>query len=93
VSHTPGPWSVGEWDDRTNGWSINAPSGIASALYLGGTAPAKANARLIAAAPELLAALEEITRYYSALRHAYPGSGDELVEQKAIAAIKKAGGV
>lgn len=59
--YTPGPWSVGKWDERTAGWHIDAESvsHIASALYLGGTDPAKANAHLIAAAPDLLAACEQ----------------------------------
>jgi hypothetical protein len=60
TKHTPGPWSTGKWDERTNGRHIDAATcpHIASALYMGGTATADANANLIAAAPDLLAALE-----------------------------------
>jgi hypothetical protein len=60
--HTPGPWRVlPKWDERTNGrlvYANNAGNSVASALYLGGTEEATANARLIAAAPDLLAALQ-----------------------------------
>lgn len=54
-AHTPGPW-------KGNGTLIesDAPSYIASVNYAGSVEETRANARLIAAAPELLAALERI---------------------------------
>ena len=75
TTHTPGPWSL-----RMTGWQTN-PAAIYSPRRPGAVAciPARtsvpldeqsANARLIAAAPDLLAALESAiealieTRYY-----------------------------
>ena len=62
MMHTLGPWEVQpKWDDRTNGalvYAQNAGNYVASALYLGGTEQARANARLISAAPQLLEALQ-----------------------------------
>lgn len=58
TAHTPGPWRI---TDRDDAWEI-APSGCGQSLaeitYTGGNA--EANARLIAAAPVLLAALEAL---------------------------------
>jgi len=61
--HTPGPWSIGEHQKIiSTGWSIRIPSdGSAIAYVLGERNPElQANARLIAAAPDLLAALQEL---------------------------------
>jgi hypothetical protein len=58
--HTPGPWTTdGKWSEEWEGVCINARQYVvvATAQYLGGTDPASANARLIAAAPDMLAAL------------------------------------
>jgi hypothetical protein len=57
--HTPGPWTAAdEWSATTDGYNISAEtaSEIATAyrLYFGGLDTAIANARLIAAAPDLL---------------------------------------
>jgi hypothetical protein len=71
MSHTPGPWEIkrdiGHFDSAT---SIRAhqlvgvnPSKYELSLEIGGWASVEkleANARLIAAAPELLEALEEV---------------------------------
>ena len=58
---TPGPWGVGKWDDRCNGYEIKSGGlTVAVALYLGGTAPASDNARLIAKAPEMYELLKII---------------------------------
>ena len=61
--HTPGPWSLaaaaGERQYRIEGYGN--PSGtVAIVLARVGSATGLADARLIAAAPELLAALENI---------------------------------
>ena len=63
AKHTPGPWSIGEHQKIiSTGWSIRIPSdGSAIAYVLGERNPElQANARLIAAAPDLLAALKEL---------------------------------
>lgn len=53
--HTPGPWKI-----NTDWYHIDAPRGLTVAAVFGSTGPhaaeSKANAKLIAAAPELLAA-------------------------------------
>jgi len=70
VTHTPGPWlAVPFHDDGQAGWQItematNAQLGVADVLYRRGKYKAtnhyaaEANARLIAAAPEMLGALK-----------------------------------
>jgi hypothetical protein len=68
--HTPGPWVAREWHDRdyegeciAQGWSVTDSDGHRVPLYSGETADlseAEANGQLIAAAPELLAALERL---------------------------------
>ena len=73
AKHTPGPW----WhdDDKEVGCIvIRAPDGdavpwqIASMCDIGPSGNEEANARLIAAAPELLAALKELVRVGEAAR-------------------------
>jgi hypothetical protein len=58
TQHTPGPWKAQGWNDlvvnSANGDTILACPGSSS----GGIDEMQANARLIAAAPELLTALE-----------------------------------
>ena len=82
TTHTPGPWRLmnsdkevyGAFEDDGRGWRV--------ADLAWSTTNWRANARLIAAAPELLAALEEMM-YYDDGGH----RGD-----KARAAIAKAKG-
>jgi hypothetical protein len=85
MSHTPGPWELDDYDERCNGWAIRGDElQVAVALYLGGTALAKRNARLIAAAPELL---QELKRAKSVIEGAgYP------VDSSITRAIAKAEG-
>ena len=64
-NHTPGPWNVGpelEIFYEPNGCPITRPLSITS--MDGRTDEDLANARLIAAAPDLLAALESMVLYY-----------------------------
>lgn len=63
--HTPGPWLVVKCDGGfrafdTDDWTIIGQNKIVPALVWGGVAfeEGKANARLIAAAPEMLEALQ-----------------------------------
>ena len=74
--HTPGPWKV------HHSGNVLMPDGEVTALPH--TENRLANARLIAAAPEMLEVLREIL-FRSNLR-----SEDEWIERKAIAAISKA---
>jgi len=92
---TPGPWKVG-----ASGHWISAPEcggiGVASAgraVTIGGgssyvisNTEAEANARLIAAAPDLLAALEKAQEYFDGY------STRDTVKRAIAAAIAKATG-
>lgn len=51
--HTPGPWTARKHTD-TAGWTVSSGNSIASVPPQRGEGEAEANARLIAAAPELL---------------------------------------
>lgn len=82
--HTPGPWSIN--DQNPDDEEIEAPSGPV-AIALG--REAEANARLIAAAPDLLAALEECL-LNSDIHGKYGPPARSL--EKARAAIAKAKG-
>jgi hypothetical protein len=62
TKHTPGPWEANQWYDEetgVSGWSFSAGGYLLplSALETDDPEEAEANARLIAAAPELLKAL------------------------------------
>ena len=101
--HTPGPWSLSPSFDRVERrvqhgdapalvWSIASGINSAHPDYLP-RAEQIANARLIAAAPELLAALEDMTdRYARAMKDSgvshYPEAMVEI--RSARAAIAKA---
>lgn len=67
TSHTPGPWTIGQ-NTPDGGRTVVDAHGRAvtfTPVYLGSAAPdiatAAANARLIAAAPDMLAAMHQIT--------------------------------
>ena len=87
--HTPGPW------DRiiADGYTVRHPQiysdtgPVANATFLGEgrVDELNANARLMAAAPDLLAALEALLDYENGIQKA-------IAEQMACAAIKKAMG-
>lgn len=76
--HTPGPWSV---RSRVTTGDIVAPTGtVASSVLL------TTDAHLIAAAPDMLEALDNLVT-------AYLGSSDPILQiNAAVAAIKKARG-
>lgn len=85
--HTPGPWHVGTKEAHhcvydARGWQI------ADASPLGKSDDTKANARLIAAAPDLLSALEKTLSWLTS----YPGEGALKAYEQAQAAIAKATG-
>lgn len=82
TKHTPGPWSVGRagWTDDGNVWY--ELEGIKKGCA--------ADARLIAAAPDLLEGLQAL----DALRGPFSPTDDQIIEAwgKARAAIAKATG-
>ena len=93
TKHTPGPWVAS--NDLCHvfgrsGWSVG-PHGVTTAVC-GDTPPAEeqeANARLIAAAPELLEALECVTGLIAWARD-HGASYTEPIEHMARNAIAKA---
>lgn len=108
--HTPGPWVV-ECDGKGRPAAINAPSdaGIPGAvghvvrwrgIGFPSSKTADANARLISAAPDLLAALQELLPHCGwrnltddELRwESYQGNGMAPIIRRARAAIFKATG-
>jgi hypothetical protein len=56
--YTPGPWAVGDIEDT----AITMRSPVGHVLYRGNPRFTRADARLIAAAPELLAELAHLVR-------------------------------
>jgi len=66
ATHTPGPWTLFDLDEENPGcrWSI-VKGGPLAYLHTEPCDQGQANARLIAAAPELLAALEGAERVLS----------------------------
>ena len=84
MTHTPGPWLIKELDSNGNCLIKVGGSTVAKACYLGGTEPAKANARLISAAPELLAEAIEL------LRNAVYRDGQAIVLTKDCEALEAA---
>ena len=59
MTHTPGPWTYVRNPENTR-WVIDSEPNHAIACTAGHECANEANARLIAAAPELLAALHKI---------------------------------
>ena len=88
AAHSPGPWIAVHCADDGGEFSIHAANGIHVALSIGGTKSEAANARLIAAAPELLEALRGLMKLDEEL------SSEGAIEalDKARAAIAKATG-
>ena len=97
--HTPGPWTIVEHSWARTG--IYAKHIGIAALDIEGDADEatqhewealmSANARLIAAAPDLLAALQEMTPRFQDLRE-LAGFGESALTREAHAAIAKATG-
>lgn len=55
--HTPGPWTADDGEGYS-GWRIRSQAGTLIAEVVGDSYASDCNARLIAAAPDLLAALK-----------------------------------
>ncbi|MHC4445234.1 MAG: hypothetical protein ACYTA5_21760 [Planctomycetota bacterium] len=96
MSHTPGPWGIESdpfWVDKTCVYNVIAapPPGYdddvcPAKAYGRNVEEAKANARLIAAAPELLAACKEAVRVKRIWKN------HDLSYRQCLAAIVKAEG-
>lgn len=94
TKHTPGPWAVEKWNSYgqsspvvTQVSAFAEDGNRAMAIHISGCCPfafVEANAKLIAAAPELLEALQDMldARHHPLARMS--------ASDKAIAAIKKA---
>ncbi len=93
MSHTRGPWRATGWDYVYDCAPVFAEYGmVAKGCYWGGTEQAKTNARLIAAAPDLLEALKEATDEVIACGGERHIQLDGAWLSKALAAIAKARG-
>lgn len=71
TKHTPGPWNAYKYPD-TKTWTVAAKASVASKIK------DEADAKLIAAAPEMLEALETARKYV--LGDIGPGREDEVLE-------------
>ena len=97
AKHTPGPWTHG-WENDSREWAIvtnaagqiianvNTESGPDMAPLVSDKMPTDANARLIAAAPELLEALEVVNVHLQIHR----GVDADRISAQVRAAIAKA---
>ena len=96
IKHTQGPWVLGESSEGRHFRAVNARehSELATVVWVmedddmeGAQSPkCEANARLIAAAPDLLEALEEVVQWLEL------GDHEGQMHSKARAAIAKARG-
>ncbi len=89
MKHTPGPWTI-DWNvSRLDVFSSDAATHVAtlrrSALSADVDATARANARLIAVAPELLSALRDLVDVMTGRME-----GETVALHNALAAIAKA---
>ena len=93
AAHTPGPWRIGDAGAAIFGpktQSVSPPTVVSSMGKAGGdTTAARANARLIAAAPDMLAALRDLLAGME--QHGAEKWMPHRME-RARAAIAKAGG-
>lgn len=91
--HTPGPWTTAEYDDRL---MINGVRGFVCTMDQPTGPEQQANASLIAAAPDLLAALKNVVADildYERINNLAPSPGKKYCWQsvaQADAAIAKA---
>jgi len=91
-THTPGPWTLDSVDEDSGliGWWIHGPTGHVCHVYDRRlTRRAQADARLIAAAPELLAAAEHLLDRLDA---DHLGAWDRNERDALAAAVAKARG-
>jgi hypothetical protein len=99
TKHTPGPWTVhgdishliGAEDEKAMIAEIVQPIQAHPEKWRRSIQECKANAALIAAAPDLLASLEQVTEWMRTHTGPSDGTHDTLV--RAMAAIQTAGGI
>jgi hypothetical protein len=94
---TPGPWVTFDSNNAGTGISTEAGASFATAWSSGGVPllefPHAANARLIAAAPDLYKALDETLGEMKALMAKWPPyTGGQNIADRADAALRKARG-
>ena len=99
TNHTPGPWKVYECTDGTTNICGNRdyPDGVCKMLWSGKKQRDEANARLIATAPEMLAAVIEAHNVLEAAALCLTPRGsrsrlDSAIEQARAAIAKATGG-
>ena len=96
MNYTPGPWAMKSADSRHIGEpyrAVEITSSKSGLAYQWATVHGDdrvANARLIAAAPELLAACQEVMRNFVAAKAEYDFKGEALGVTASRAAIAKA---
>ena len=83
--HTPGPWSIGKPTEYINQIKIEPTIG----LVYGAGEEVKANAALVAAAPDMLKALNNVIDMW---RNGIPMYKGQAEYHEAIAAVRKARG-
>src|SRR5262245_40952304 len=100
MKHTPGPWTVDDGDSDIFGafaydgnavCYLSQPDACGGMLPLRGREQDEANARLIAAAPDLLTACQLLTRYLEVTLH--PTADLPAEYDTACRAIRKALGI
>lgn len=86
AGHTKGPWKV-TWDERGEiVRTCDATGRPIASMWLNGDDP-KANARLIAAAPDLLAALEDCALQIAQTRNRKLTDGEQFALDSARTAL------
>lgn len=92
AKHTPGPWALTGWTAGDDfGWSIriaDAPYRLEVSAWC---AESEADARLIAAAPDLLEALEAVLAVPEARKALVNWGTDELLAARAAVAKARGG--
>lgn len=81
AKHTPGPWVWQHWPDGQNTVATQATLGTVANVWTSGAGVDidKANARLMAAAPELLDLLRQCRDYLSCIPESAVGGDDDAV--------------
>lgn len=93
MKHTPGPWKVYKDSREINYVVTNGTGGIGNQDCKASYIDTDANAHLISAAPELLAACRELTQEFRNHYNVLHMEGPEyVIWHRAMAAIDKAEG-